>query len=182
MSDAGLYVMPLAPMDRLWAVAPAWRVACETTALTYGVQVGLLTAPSRGRGPRPPAAVWEAKKIAVHVTVTLAGCSYWDLGRVIGLCRDTVSSHCADVRDRLRVDPSAEARLVAIERLARIRLMALERRQLDALRAHLALMEQAVAEFTDIPSSDAHPTFHPTLLMSKAELHAFVNLPFEGEA
>lgn len=83
----------------IWPMAAAWSAAVEVTAVAYGVPPEVIAAESRGRGPRPPREVWQAKKMAVHLAIVLGQCDYAALGRQIGLHRDTVASHCAWVRD-----------------------------------------------------------------------------------
>ena len=68
-----------------WKITDAWTAAATVTAAAYGVPAALITAPSRGRGPRPATAVQLPKKMAVYLAVVLAGCDYAALGRAIGL-------------------------------------------------------------------------------------------------
>jgi len=91
------------PIKR-WPVARAWEVAVEITALAYGVDPAAITAETRGRGPRPPEAVREPKKIAVFVTIVLSGSDYTALARHLGMHKDTISSHCASVREACCAD------------------------------------------------------------------------------
>lgn len=174
--------MGAGPLTRKWGLAQSWRAACEVVAATYGVDEALIAAESRGRGPRPPEAVWEAKKVAIHLAVVLSDCNYAALGRLIGLTRDTVASHCADVRKLADAD-SDEVSLHTLEMIARGRLGQFDRQRIDALRASLAVLESQVGDLPSKPfirhSSDVHPTTHPT----KIGDHGNVKPPFEpGEA
>jgi hypothetical protein len=76
----------------------AREAAVEVSAAAFRVDPSLISAESRGRGPKPPKHVSEAKKVAVYITVALSGCPYAEVARFIGYHRDTVCSHCADVR------------------------------------------------------------------------------------
>jgi hypothetical protein len=76
----------------------AFELAATAAASAYDVNPAAITAPSRGRGYKPPAEVAAAKKLALWLTVASTSCGYAELGRAIGLHRDTVCSHCADVR------------------------------------------------------------------------------------
>lgn len=159
------------------SVAQSWQAAVAVTAAAYGVDPAVLGAESRGRGPRPPADIWEPRKMAVHLAVVISGVSYAALGRHIGLHRDTVASHCADVRDAihdeiesasLALEPLAKS----LERLARARLVALHSNRIDAVRAHLAMLEQATAEL--VGSSDELRQSHPTNTRVSIEPHGNV--------
>lgn len=158
-----------------FAMTDAWLAATAVVARAYpGVTQPMLTAPSAGRaGPRPPRACWEAKKVAVHLTVSISGCDYAALGRHVGLHKDTVASHCAQVRDEITVNDRIGAQVAALELLAMQRCAAMTHTQIDAVRAHLAMLEDIVrdkateqATLSDLAaglaSSDRHPTFHPT--------------------
>lgn len=96
-------------LTRRWPMAAAWSAATEVAAVAFGISPDLLRAPSRGRGPKPPVAAREPKKMAVHLAVMLADCEYAELGRLIGLHKDTVASHCAGQRARCDEDIEAEA-------------------------------------------------------------------------
>jgi hypothetical protein len=103
-------------------ILSAWRVAVEVTAPAYAVAPEAIMAPSRGRGPKPPAAVCEAKKIAIYLTVILVdGLQYAALAGALGLHKDTVSSHCAWARaaDHL------EEKIAAFELAGRARIRAM---------------------------------------------------------
>lgn len=153
------------PSAHRWSVAQCWETAVEVTAAAYHVDAADLGAPSKGVGARPVKECWEARKIAVQLAVMLAECSYAALGRVAGLHRDTVAAHCAEVRDELLKVESVEAGLLALERLARGRLDRAAAGQLDAVRAHLAMLEEATGDLLPSnPSPDRHPTLHPTTL------------------
>lgn len=112
-------------MTKRWPLDAAWDAATEVTAAAYGVQAQMLRAPSRGRGPRPPAEIWSAKKMAVHLTVVLADCDYSALSRHIALHKDTVASHCAAVRQAVARDFDTGALSEALEGAAHVRLQAL---------------------------------------------------------
>lgn len=114
-----------ARLTHRWPIGDAWEAACEVTALTMGVDVDALRAPSRGRGPRPPKAAWMAKKMAVHVAVVLAECDYAVLGRLIGLHRDTIASHCAAIREACAGDDREDLRSEMLVGAASFRLEAL---------------------------------------------------------
>lgn len=91
-----------------WSLSSAWDCAVEVTAMAYGITPQELHAPSRGRGPRPPKSAWEPKKVAVHLTVVITDCGYAELGRHLGLHRDTVASHCAWARSAMANDEQLE--------------------------------------------------------------------------
>jgi hypothetical protein len=59
-------------------------------------------------------AVREPKKLALYVAVTLAGCDYASLSRHVGLHRDTVTSHCAEVRELCAADERIERLVEAL--------------------------------------------------------------------
>ncbi|HUO21693.1 MAG TPA: hypothetical protein VMU59_04190 [Caulobacteraceae bacterium] len=145
-----------------WALAQAWPAAARVTAAAYAVDAAAIMAPSRGRGPRPAPEAWDAKKVAIYLAVCLSGCDYAALGRHVGLHKDTVSSHCADVRARLADADRDEISLEALEAIARGQLQRGELARLDAVRAQLMVLADVTAEL--VGSSDAHPTFHPTAL------------------
>lgn len=155
-----------------WEIGAAWEASVAVTAAAYDVPAELIAAPSRGRGPRPPQQVWSAKKMAVHLTVIIADCDYASLARRLGLHRDTVASHCADMREAAADSELNEISAVALERLARFRLQQIGSQRIDALRAHLAMMSEALGELSEIGgafgvapfavSSDGPPTTHPT--------------------
>lgn len=153
-----------------WPVAETWRTAVEVTAQTYGLDPEELRRESRGRGPRPPEHTWEAKKMAIHVTVLVADCSYAELARRIGFHKDTVCSHCAEMRDRVLMDDAMEAKSSAVEQMVRFRLLNLARQRVDVVRAQLALLEAATAELGEVhalgASSVDQPSFHPTISVS----------------
>lgn len=96
----------------------AWDAAVSVTATAYRVDGELISAASRGRGPRPPQAIWEAKKMAVFLVVVVSGQDYASVGRHIGLHRDTVASHCAGVRERCATDGDIETRAEALTEAA----------------------------------------------------------------
>jgi hypothetical protein len=153
-------------MQNRWSAIQGWEAAVTVTAAAYAIEPALLKAPSRGRGPRPPACVWEAKKMAVHLAVLVSGCDYAALGRELGLHRDTVASHCAEMRQRAAEDEYIETASQTLELLVRT---TLERKAIGSLvasRAHLALFEEITRELITVmplpPSSDPHPTAHPT--------------------
>lgn len=149
-------------LTKKWSMAQAWAASVEVTAAAYDADPRDVAVQSRGRGPRPFKKVWEARKIAVYLAVVLSDCGYAELGRLIGLHRDTVASHCADVREAADVDRD-EVSLVALEAMARGRLGQFDRQRIDAMRAQLALLENVTG---DLPlrtiSSDSRPTLHPT--------------------
>lgn len=99
----------------------AWEAAVHVTAGAYRVDVGVLGAPGRGRGPRPPRDLWLPRKIAVYVAVLVADRDYAELGRHIGLSRDTVSSHCAEMRRACDDDPDLEQLVNGLEASAALR-------------------------------------------------------------
>lgn len=129
-----------------WPIGPAWSAAAQVSANAYGVQAPEITAPSRGRGPRPPQSVWAAKKMAVHLTVILTGADYACVGRHIGLHRDTVASHCAAMRQEASESDVIEVSAQALEQIARGLLERQVHGQIEAVRAHLAMLEASVGE------------------------------------
>lgn len=104
--------------------ADAWDAVVAVTAPAYGVAAEILGAPSRGRGPRPPKEVWSARKMAVHLGVAVAGCDYAELGRHVGLHRDTVAGHCALMRAACADDDDMQVLARGLELAARTRLLA----------------------------------------------------------
>lgn len=107
--------------EQFWDMASAWHTATEIVGAFYGVAAQDMRAASRGRGPRPPAAIWIPKKIAVSLTVILCGCDYSALARQIGLSKDTVASHCAAVRQAVFDDPALGQQLEAMRVAATVR-------------------------------------------------------------
>lgn len=83
---------------KTWPADVAWLAVTEVAAAAYGVEPELLRAPSRGRGPRPPERAREPKKVAIYLTLMLSGSDCAALARHLGMHRDTVWSHCAEVR------------------------------------------------------------------------------------
>lgn len=80
----------------------------EVVGAAYRVDPAIIRADSRGRGPKPPAHAIEAKKVAIFITVALCDCSYALLAKTIGYHKDTVCSHCDEVR-RMCDDDAIEA-------------------------------------------------------------------------
>lgn len=103
------------------SIAVAWETAVALCAATWGVTPDAIAAESRGRGPRPPEAVREPKKVAIYLAVTLADCQYTQLATVIGLHKDTVASHCDDIRNRCADDVEFEEQVEALVASARTR-------------------------------------------------------------
>lgn len=103
-------------------ICEAWDASVEVTAAAFAVDPELLRAESRGRGPRPPRAAWMAKKMAVHLAIVLAGCDYIALARLLRLHKDTVSSHCAAIRDACAGDDDFEQLSLSLEVCARLRI------------------------------------------------------------
>ncbi|MGH6956251.1 MAG: hypothetical protein ACREEW_06250 [Caulobacteraceae bacterium] len=163
---------------RRWSIARAWEAAVTVTAAAYDVAPAAIRAPSRGRGPRPQSVAWEPRKMAVHLAVVLTGCSYAAVGREIGLHRDTVASHCAEMRDQVLAEAWAETASETLEKLARARLEGLALERLNAARAHLAMLEEAAADLVSgapqTASSDRFPTTRPTVLRAHAVDHGKV--------
>jgi hypothetical protein len=149
-----------------WGVSEAWEAAALATATVYCVEPALIRAESRGRGPRPPQSIWEAKKMAVHIAVTVSGCDYAALGRALGMHRDTIASHCAEMRQRAAEDEFLETTSQLLEQATRAQLERRALTVLDAARAHLAMLEDAARDLVSVmpqrPSTDRHPTLHPT--------------------
>ncbi|HEV2530929.1 hypothetical protein [Phenylobacterium sp.] len=104
------------------AVLQAWSIAGEITGGAYGLPADLLSSQSRGRGPRPPRAAWEARKMAVHLVILVLDCPYATLARAIGLNKDTVASHCADMREACAESDRVERLSEALETCLRTRL------------------------------------------------------------
>lgn len=100
------------------ALQNAWQAAVAVTATAYGVDPALVSAPSRGRGPKPPPEIVEPKKVALYLTSMMTGCLYAELGRQVGLHKDTIASHCAELRERCAVDGEIEERVNALALLA----------------------------------------------------------------
>lgn len=94
-----------------WPLAVAWDAAVQASAAAYQVPPEAVSAESRGRGPRPPEAVREPRKLAVYIAVSLSGCDYAVLGRHVGLHKDTVASHCAWAREACALDDDFERRV-----------------------------------------------------------------------
>lgn len=168
-----------------WPLDAAWRAAVQVTEGTFGLTPGAITAPSRGRGPRPPAEVREPKKLAIYLANSLADCDYAALARHVGLHKDTVHSHCAAVREALIGDEDL-AQLV--DTLGSVAIVNMEvrgivanapkssplaksamRQRLRALRGFLEVMfEEAFEAASDEAqgSSDRSP-LHPTAVQKK---------------
>jgi len=108
-------------LAKTWPVEDAWHAAVAVVAATYGLETQLLTQESRGRGARPPPAAWMAKKTAVWLAIALSGCRYVDAARALRLHKDTISSHCEDVR-RAASDEGFEVQLDSLHALAIARL------------------------------------------------------------
>jgi hypothetical protein len=140
-------------LGKRWPVLVAWEEAVRTTAAAYGIEPELLRAESRGRGPKPPERAREPKKMAVHLAVVLADCSYAELGRAIGYHKDTIAGHCAEVREAVLHDDGAETAAAALERLARGRLELASLQRIDSARAHLAMLEQAAIDLVSVQSA-----------------------------
>lgn len=109
-------------MEGASGIRAAWHAAVDVTASAYGLDVRHLLAESRGRGPRPPEEIWQAKKMAVHLAILLSGRSYSALAREIGFHRDTVCSHCAWMREARISDHRIEELANSLETSARLRL------------------------------------------------------------
>lgn len=150
-------------------ILAAWRVAAEVTAAFYAITAADIMAPSRGRGPKPPRAVCEAKKLAVHLVVILIDrLTYSELAAAIGLHKDTVASHCAWAREASAVDPRIEDNAATLEMGARARMRALAdapgvRIAVDrALAARNALHAYAEELARNLAVHPSHPTdFEP---------------------
>ena len=95
-------------------IAKCWEAAVVVTAAAYGVDPALVARQSRGRGPRPPPEIWEPRKLAVHLAIVLSDATYAELGRHIGLHRDTVASHCDWAREACAQDVELEGRVDAL--------------------------------------------------------------------
>jgi hypothetical protein len=145
---------------RRWDMAAAWDAAVHVCASAYGLDEEGLRAKSRGRGPRPAERVWQPKKIAVHLTVAIAECGYAALGRLVGLHKDTIASHCASVRAECAGDAALEAFVHTLEDEVKTQLRLNARRELLASRARAAQLEREIAE---IDGDLVNPTLHPTL-------------------
>jgi hypothetical protein len=92
------------------AVAEVWPVAVAIAATCHRVPPEWLTAPTRGRGARPPVEAWEAKRHAIVAAIVVSGCSYTEIGRLLGMHKDTISHHCAVVA-RQDAGESASAKI-----------------------------------------------------------------------
>lgn len=144
-----------------WPVAETWSTAVALIAAAYGLEEHELRQDSRGRGPRPPERTWEARKMALHLTVSVADCSYKRLADHIGFHKDTVTSACADVRNEVLASDELETKAHALEALVRRRLEGLAGERVSLARAELAVLEMAAAGVI-CPSSVAHPSIHPS--------------------
>lgn len=140
-----------------WPPPAAWAASVEVVSRIYGVERELLTAASRGRGPRPPARVWDAKKMAVYVTVLVSGCDRAELGRLLGYHKDTIATHCAEAERATDTD-TGELLSLALERMVRSRLEADAIAEIAARRAGLAMLEETTRELMTVLSSDDQPT------------------------
>ena len=102
----------------------AWSAAVIVVAAAYDLPTEEIAQESRGRVPRPPARVWEARKMAVFIAVSLSGCDYATLGRELGLHKDTISSHCSEIRRACEEDDTLETMSNALEQAADAQLAA----------------------------------------------------------
>jgi hypothetical protein len=107
-------------------VASAWRAAVEVVAAAAGIDPDAIRGEGIRRGPRPSEAAREPKKIAIALAVTLSERSYASLARHVGLHKDTVCSHCADIRKACD-DDVFEQRFEALLILARARVCGRQR-------------------------------------------------------
>lgn len=159
-------------MMRRWGVAETWTAAVEVTAAIYGVDEAVLRAESRGRGPRPPRSVWEAKKMAVYLAVLVSGCDRAELGRLIGFHRDTIASQCAEMQGATDAD-SGELLSLSLERIVRSRLEGRALAQVASDRARLAMLEETTRELVTVlridASSDSHPTKSPGFIRQEGD-------------
>jgi hypothetical protein len=158
-----------------WSVQASWEAAVFVTARAYQLDRSILgETAAGGRGPRTPQPYWEARKVAIYVAVLAVDCTYAALGRVIGTHRDTVTSQCKDVQERVAVDPMLGRLVDRLERDARNRTLG----DLETLALQVtADLEHARALKTDrLPIRSArmkatrgrprrvNPTNHPTTL------------------
>jgi hypothetical protein len=153
---------------RLWEIEHAWSTASAIAAAAWKIDPGLIRAPSRGRGPRPPEEAREPKKVAISLAVTLAGCDYAELAKHLALHKDTVTSHCASVRERCAADRSFELIVQQLEDEARAQLRFGAFEALAASRARTASLEAAIRE--EIAKhieagATLHPSLHPTEIL-----------------
>lgn len=102
------------PERRRWPLSQAWTAVLSVTATAYALDIEALGAPSRGRGPRPPKTVWEARKVAVYLVVVLSDQNHAAVARHIGFHRDTVNSHCLAMREAVLDDLDMEERVGAL--------------------------------------------------------------------
>lgn len=144
-----------------WDPAQTWDICTQVVSAQYGIDVAMIRAPSRGRGPRPLGKVWWPKKMAVYLTVLVSGCDRAELGRLIGLHRDTVASHCADMQKNTDED-TGELVSMALERIVRARLERNAMERLGAERARFSMLEETTRELLTVlrntTSSDGYPT------------------------
>lgn len=162
-------------MTRTWPIAPAWTAAAEVTAAAYGVEAAELTGESRGRGPKPREAVIEPRKIAIFAAVAIAGCPYAAFARHAGLHKDTVQSHCTEIRNWCAVDAEIEARIEAIIETAIGRLKAPANRPartaedvtaislLMGVHARLDRIEAQITQRKSHPTKSDETASHPTI-------------------
>jgi hypothetical protein len=94
--------------DTTWPLGPAWDAAVHVCALAHRIAPEAIRAESRGRGPKPPSEVRLPKKLAIYLAFSLSGCQYAALARHVGLHKDTVHSHCGDIRDEIATDARLE--------------------------------------------------------------------------
>ena len=157
-----------------WAVDEAWEAAGNVVASAYRVDVALLRAESRGRGPKPLEELREPRKIAVYLTVLLSDCSGAELAARLRLHKDTINSHAAEIRKRLLVDGDLETRIDALALLATERLRGAPERMapapeqltlqavVSAIHARFDRLESLLSRAAAIPSPTDGAAFHPS--------------------
>lgn len=170
-----------------WDLAEAWAAASEVTAAAWAVDAAAIKAPTRGRGARPPPQVWEPKKIAVYLAISLSNGDQAELARLLGMHKDTVSSHCAWARERALVDARFEVQLETVLAAADVRLQlqgctplgdgdddgpdpSTPRGRLAALQLHMSgVFAKARAALSDVTSdaSRASSDDHENVMMAR---------------
>jgi hypothetical protein len=176
---------------RTWPVAKAWAVAVEVVATSYGLDPEVLRAESRGRGPRPPEDAREPKKIAVFLAVALSNCAYAALARHISLHKDTIASHCDDVRDACAKDYTREQLVDALMILGAGRLASGDTQAarsrddatifglLVALHSRFDRLERGFAARIVHPSTTDEGALHPSFEPDHADVIDALDAPGE---
>ncbi|HEY1447493.1 MAG TPA: hypothetical protein VGF33_03075 [Caulobacteraceae bacterium] len=124
-------------------IREAFEAAADAVAGVFDLDPDDILAPSRGRGPRPPPEVWGPKKLVVYLTVASTNATYAEVARAVVLHKDTVASHCADVRRETDRDTQDALIEVLRDRLARAPSDRTLRRRRQMLRAFVLIEKPA---------------------------------------